>query len=254
EKRPKLANAILFEIKTNDSGNVFDTSANITVNEGPLMVKISGDYDQVDHFWCQNVVDKEGEISKVFLTRDDFSEYENPKEAIAIIDTKNLNKNHTQWNCTLLTRKGTQIYQNNLYEYKNANYSKITWTGSVHIAREEAEENALLFKLNHDESVCESVDPIRNFTITEGSTLTVIIPNFSAYFYKFWCERVDTNLQSNSKVLETNLTRYAAPNSYYSRAVVDTSNAIQCRCAVLNFASLPLDGIGIENAITESRC
>lgn len=49
-KRPNLSNAILYEIKRKELGDDCDTAnTNITVKTGPLMVKVSGDYDLVDH-------------------------------------------------------------------------------------------------------------------------------------------------------------------------------------------------------------
>ncbi|XP_026331462.1 uncharacterized protein LOC113238829 [Hyposmocoma kahamanoa] len=105
-KRPNLSNAILYEIKRKELGDDCDTTnTNITVKTGPLMVKVSGDYDLVDHIWCQSIVHEEGENPEIFLTKKDFCEYENPKEAIAIIDTVDIGGNHTEWNCTMLTRK-----------------------------------------------------------------------------------------------------------------------------------------------------
>ncbi|XP_026322692.1 uncharacterized protein LOC113232244 [Hyposmocoma kahamanoa] len=176
------------------------------------MVKISGDYDKVDHFWCQNIIDKEGENPKVFFSKADFSEYENPKEAIAIVHTKHLYGNNTPWNCTLLTRKDAQIHKNNLYVYDNASYSKIEWKAAVHIV-EETPENMLLFKMKDDNTGCEIEKPAFSFTIKEDSTITVKISNANTNFYKFWCER-DTNSTSNTKVLEVNLTLYFVYPSY----------------------------------------
>lgn len=46
-----MANAVTYEIKTYDIGDVCDTNTDITVKAGPLMVKIFGKYDKLDHFW-----------------------------------------------------------------------------------------------------------------------------------------------------------------------------------------------------------
>ncbi|XP_026313907.1 uncharacterized protein LOC113225721 [Hyposmocoma kahamanoa] len=172
DNRPNLLNAISYEIKSYDIGFACDTNTNITVKEGPLMVKISGNYDLVEHIWCQYTVYGADEKPRIFLTQDDFSEYENPKEAITIINAKNFGENKMEWNCTLLTWRGAMMYPTNVYYYEDIYYSRITCLGIVHIVSV-AEENTLIFNVNNYNNTCESVEPTQNFTIQEGNTLTV---------------------------------------------------------------------------------
>ncbi|XP_026322537.1 uncharacterized protein LOC113232116, partial [Hyposmocoma kahamanoa] len=83
--RPHLSNAILYEIKSNDNGDFCETNTTVTVDSGKIMVKIYGNYDKLDHVWCQNLLHEEGEKPESFLIKSAFREYENPKEAIATI-------------------------------------------------------------------------------------------------------------------------------------------------------------------------
>ncbi|XP_026318598.1 uncharacterized protein LOC113229267, partial [Hyposmocoma kahamanoa] len=188
ENRLNLENSILFEIKTSDNGNFCDASTNITIKEGPFMIKIFGNYEQVNDIWCRI----NGSYGELFLTTDDFLEYEHPKEAVAVVGfKKNGYMDVIQSTCKFLMfpQNGAQIHQD------NANYfEKMTCTASVRVIG--AEENTLLFNLKNDNTECDSVEPTQNFTIKEGSILTVKIPNILLHFSQLWCSRVDDNTQS----------------------------------------------------------